>query len=98
MIDTKVEVSVSVDEVNNISNFFEQFDSNVETVSFEESKEPSNVSKYITSLASGQYLKAVQDIENTKVGNRITRKRNLQQVMQESFFYGANRFGNNFIA
>ena len=26
------------------------------------------------------------------------RKRNLQQVMQESFFYGSNRFGNNFIA
>ena len=38
------------------------------------------------------------NIENTKVGNKLKRKRNLQQVMRESFFYGANRFGNNFIA
>ena len=98
MINTNVEVTVTVDEVNNISNFFEKYDTEVEVVAFEESKKVSNVSKYITSLVSGQYQKSVEDIENTKVGNRITRKRNLQQVMQESFFYGANRFGNNFIA
>ena len=42
--------------------------------------------------------KSVEDIENTKVGNKLKRKRNLQQVMRESFFSGANRFGNNFIA
>ena len=56
------------------------------------------VSKYISSLVCGQYQKSVEDIENTVIGNRVKRKRNLQQVMRESFFYGANRFGNNFIA
>ena len=42
--------------------------------------------------------KSVDDIANTNTSNKRTRKRSLQQVMQESFFYGANRFGNNFIA
>jgi len=40
----------------------------------------------------------VKENENTIVGNKLKRKRNLQQIMKESFFYGANRFGNNFIA
>ena len=64
----------------------------------QETVEETPVSKYITSLATGCYAKSVNDIANTKVGNTIVRKRNLQQVMRESFFYGANRFGNNFIA
>ena len=63
-----------------------------------DNKEISSVNKYITSLVSSHYQKSVEDIENTKVGHKTIRKRNLQQVMQESFFYGANRFGNNFIA
>ena len=64
----------------------------------EETPVETPVSKYISSLVCGQYAKSVEDIENTKVGNKLKRKRNLQQVMRESFFYGANRFGNNFIA
>ena len=96
MIDTTV--SVSVNEVNTISNFFEEFDSEIKLVSPDELQEESCVSKYLSSLVSNQYQKSVDDIENTKVGNTIKRKRNLQQVMRESFFYGANRFGNNFIA
>ena len=89
--------TIKTEEVNAISNFFEQYDSEVKYVESEE-KEETCVSKYITSLVCGQYQKSVEEIENTKVGNRIVRKRNLQQVMRESFFYGANRFGNNFIA
>ena len=58
----------------------------------------SAVNLYNASLVSFQYKKSVEDIENTHVGNKRTRKRSLQQVMQESFFYGSNRFGNNFIA
>ncbi len=72
------------EELNSINNFFESFENEVATVS--------------TSLVSGLYTKSVEDIANTNVGNKIVRKRNLQQVMKESFFYGANRFGNNFIA
>ena len=88
---------ISKEELENITNFFEEFEK-VESVSPEEVQEESSVSKYITSLANGCYTKSVNDIANTKIGNKVVRKRNLQQVMRESFFYGANRFGNNFIA
>ena len=90
--------TVNNDEIKSIANFFDEFDSEVKTVDADEVKEETCVSKYISSLVCGQYQKAVEDIENTKVGNKVIRKRSLQQVMQESFFYGANRFGNNFIA
>ena len=90
--------NVNNDEIKSIANFLDEFDSEVKTVDADEVKEETCVSKYISSLVCGQYQKAVEDIENTKVGNKVIRKRSLQQVMQESFFYGANRFGNNFIA
>ncbi len=83
-------------ELESINNFFNEFDA-VETVEAD-AKAETCVSKYLTSLVTSQYQKSVEEIENTKVGNRVVRKRNLQQVMRESFFYGANRFGNNFIA
>ena len=89
---------ISQDELNSINNFFEQYENQIETVKPEEVEKESNVSKYIHSLVTNCYAQSVKDIANTKVGNRVTRKRNLQQVMRESFFYGANRFGNNFIA
>ena len=53
---------------------------------------------FVASIASEYYSKAQEDIANTKVGNKAVRKKNFKQVMQESFFYGSNRFGNNFIA
>ncbi len=87
--------TVSNEEIKSLDNFFNEFE-NVENNFVEDIETP--VSKYITSLVSSCYQKSVNDIANTKVGNKIVRKRNLQQVMQESFFYGANRFGNNFIA
>lgn len=95
-----VQNSVKTEELNTINNFFNELDNEFEAVKTVDSEEvvETSVSKYITSLVSSQYAKSVQDIENTKIGNRVVRKRNLQQVMQESFFYGANRFGNNFIA
>ena len=86
------------EEIKSINNFFESFENEVATVSPEEANKETSVSKYMTSLVSGLYNKSVEDIANTNVGNKIVRKRNLQQVMKESFFYGANRFGNNFIA
>jgi len=98
MLDTNVTVEVEVEEINVIRNFFNEYDSEVRTITPEEIQNETNVSKYLTSLVSGQYRKSVDEIANTKVGNKIIRKRSLQQVMQESFFYGANRFGNNFIA
>ena len=92
--------SVRTEDLKDTNNFFSQFDNEFEAVNVVEEQEivETPVSKYISSLVCGQYQKAVEDIENTVVGNKLKRKRSLQQVMQESFFYGANRFGNNFIA
>ena len=53
---------------------------------------------FMASIASEYYSRAQEDIANTTVGNKAVRKKNFRQVMQESFFYGSNRFGNNFIA
>ena len=91
--------TVKTEEIDNIYDFFAEFDNEIKAVDVaEEVAQESTVSKYISSLVSGQYQKSVEDIENTVIGSRVKRKRNLQQVMQESFFYGSNRFGNNFIA
>ena len=89
--------TISNKEIKSINNFFNEFES-VETVSVEEAKQETTVTRYINSLVTSCYQKSVDEIANTKVGNKVVRKRNLQQVMRESFFYGANRFGNNFIA
>ncbi len=89
--------TISNKEIKSINNFFNEFES-VETVSVEEAKQETTVTRYINSLVTSCYQKSVDEIANTKVGNKVVRKRNLQQVMKESFFYGANRFGNNFIA
>ena len=95
----KVE-TIKTEDLNSINNFFANIDNEFEAVATVENDEKveTPVTRYISSLVCGQYAKAVEEIENTKVGNRLKRKRNLQQVMRESFFYGANRFGNNFIA
>ena len=92
--------TIKTEELNSINNFFANIDNEFDAVVTVEKETPveTPVSRYISSLVCGQYAKSVEDIENTVVGNRLKRKRNLQQVMRESFFYGANRFGNNFIA
>ena len=86
------------EDLNSINNFFAKFENEPIATVEDETPVETPVSKYISSLVCGQYAKAVEDIENTTIGNKLKRKRNLQQVMRESFFYGANRFGNNFIA
>ena len=92
------ESKISNEEIKSINNFFDNFENEMTTVSPEEAHKETSVSKYLSSLTTGIYAKSVEDIANTNIGNKIVRKRNLQQVMRESFFYGANRFGNNFIA
>ena len=54
--------------------------------------------RFVTSVANEYYKKSKEDINNTSIGNKSVRKKNFQQIMKESFFYGANRFGTNFIA
>ena len=91
---------VNQEDLNVINGFFTELDNEFDAVKTvdAEAQVVSPVSKYISSLVSGQYQKSIEDIENTNVSHKIVRKRNLQQIMQQSFFYGANRFGNNFIA
>ena len=95
-----VKETVKTEDLYVINNFFAELDNEFDAVKIVEDDAliETPVSKYITSLVSGQYQKSIEDIENTKIGNKRMRKRNLQQVMKESFFSGANRFGNNFIA
>ena len=85
------------EEINSISKYFDEYDDYVKTVKPEEITQ-SSAQKYISSLTTSLYAKSVEDIANTKVGTKLKRKKNFQQIMQQSFFYGANRFGNNFIA
>ena len=85
-------------DIDTIQNFFNDFDSDTVSSHQEQQEDTPSVSKYLSSLVTNYYQKSIEDIENTKIGNRITRKKSLKQVMRESFFYGANRFGNNFIA
>ena len=91
-----VNQTINNEELNQINEFLNLFENKTEVV--EENNNQALISQYMTSLVSSQYKKSVEEIENTTIGNTIRRKRNLKQVMQESFFYGANRFGNNFIA
>ena len=95
-----IKETVNTEDLNNINKFFVEIDNEFDSVNTveDEAQVENSVSRYITSLVSSQYQKSIKDIENTKIGNKRTRKRSLQQVMQESFFAGANRFGNNFIA
>ena len=87
---------VQSEDINEVNEFFNDFEA-IKTIEPDEIIE-TPVSQYLTSLVSSQYQKSVEGIENTTIGNTIKRKRSLQQVMRESFFYGSNRFGNNFIA
>ena len=60
--------------------------------------EESSVNIFVSSIAGSLYKQSVEEIANTKVGNKVVRNKNFKEMMQESFFYGANRFGHNFIA
>ena len=93
--------TVKKEEMNKINNFFAEMNNEFEAVSVVNAEEPVEISttqKYLNSLVTMQYERSIEAIENTVVGNKRKRKRSLQQVMQESFFSGANRYGNNFIA
>ena len=84
---------IELDEIEkNVESKISTFDFNLD----EPKVTPQKV--FVASVASEYYSKAIEDIANTKIGNKAVRKKNFKQVMQESFFYGSNRFGTNFIA
>lgn len=80
-----------------VSDLFDVIDDSPEqNILIKEGEMPQKV--FITSVANEYYQKSIEDINNTSIGNKSVRRKNFQQIMKESFFYGANRFGNNFIA
>jgi len=80
-----------------VSDLFDVIDdSSEQDIVIKEGEMPQKV--FITSVANEYYQKSIEDINNTSIGNKAVRRKNFQQIMKESFFYGANRFGNNFIA
>ena len=91
----------TIEEYNKIINFIADVNNEfnaVTTVDADEVIEESTTQKYLNSLVTSQYEHSVQAINREVSTNRSRKKRNLQQIMKESFFYGANRYGNNFIA
>ena len=78
-----------------VSDLFDVIDDTPQT---KETNEILPQKMFVTSVADEYYKKSLEDINNTTVGNKAVRRKNFQQIMKESFFYGANRFGNNFIA
>ena len=78
-----------------VSDLFDVIDNTTQT---KETNEVLPQKMFVTSVADEYYKKSIEDINNTTVGNKAVRRKNFQQIMKESFFYGANRFGNNFIA
>ncbi len=89
--DDTVELSSQVSELFDVIDDTEGRD-----ISIKEGEKPQAV--FISTVANEYYQKSIEDINNTTVGNKAVRRKNFQQIMKESFFYGANRFGNNFIA
>ncbi|MBR1424211.1 hypothetical protein IJ579_01455 [bacterium] len=47
---------------------------------------------------SETYKKTSNEIKEVDLGNKRVVKKTLSQMMKQSFFQGANRFGTNFIA
>lgn len=94
-----VELSTKVaDFLDGIELDEQQISNNEFDFELETEQKPTPQRIFVASVACEYYSKAIEDIANTTVGNKAIRKKNFKQVMQESFFYGSNRFGTNFIA
>ena len=51
-----------------------------------------------TDAVSSAYKNTSKALQETEMGNKKIVKKTLAQMMKQSFFHGANRFGTNFIA
>ena len=47
---------------------------------------------------SDTYKNTSDAINNVKIGDKLVIRKSLTDLMKQSFFHGANRFGTNFIA
>lgn len=51
-----------------------------------------------TDAVSSAYQNTSKALQEADAGNKKVVKKTLAQMMKQSFFHGANRFGTNFIA
>lgn len=61
-----------------------------------ELKNNENTAMFLSQTVSQQYKKVSQDLDPEN--KRKIRKKTLKELMQQSFFHGANWMGSNFIA
>ncbi len=47
---------------------------------------------------SEQYKETSQAINDVKLNDKLVIRKSLTELMKQSFFHGANRYGTNFIA
>lgn len=47
---------------------------------------------------SETYKKTAEAIDNVKLTDKVVIRKTLTEMMKQSFFHGANRYGYNFIA
>ncbi len=47
---------------------------------------------------SETYKKTAEALENVKLTDKVVIRKTLTEMMKQSFFHGANRYGYNFIA
>ena len=51
-----------------------------------------------TSSVSNAYKETSEAVNSVDLNNRLVIKKTLVEMMKQSFFHGASRFGTNFIA
>lgn len=78
--------------------FPEEYKTAVEVLQMAEIKHTKNTSMYLCQTISQQYKEVSKVINSVETKKRNVRKKNMKELMQQSFFHGASWIGSNFIA
>jgi len=76
----------------------EEFKLAAEVLQLAEIKHTANAEMFLRQTISQQYKKVSEDLDSTVANKRKVRKKSMRDLMQQSFFHGANWMGSNFIA
>lgn len=69
-----------------------------EVLQIAEIKNTANATMFLSQTISQQYKKISEDLDSTRAPKKRARKKTMKELMQRSFFHGANWMGSNFIA
>lgn len=78
--------------------FPEDYQSVEDVLKFAEIKNAQNTAMLLRQTISAQYKEVSEVLDSIETKKRNTRKKGLRELMQQSFFHGANWMGSNFIA